>query len=64
MPPRGAAVYRGSSPHIAEGFGCGDRELWGRHYLFWHKGKPLCLIYEVFSPALEQYLGPQVTASQ
>lgn len=31
---------------------------WGRHYVFWHNGKPLTLIYEVFSTALEQYLGP------
>ncbi|MEM9091754.1 MAG: chorismate lyase, partial [Cyanobacteria bacterium P01_F01_bin.53] len=23
--------------------------FWGRHYLFWHHGKPLTLIYEVFS---------------
>lgn len=32
--------------------------LWGRHYLFWHHGKPLTLIYEVFSPYLSRYLGP------
>ncbi|MGB3572328.1 MAG: chorismate lyase [Phormidesmis sp.] len=32
--------------------------FWGRHYLFWHHGKPLTLIYEVFSPYLIQYLGP------
>lgn len=31
--------------------------FWGRHYLFWHKGKPLTLIYEVFSPYLRKYLG-------
>jgi chorismate lyase len=31
--------------------------FWGRHYLFWHHGQPLTLIYEVFSPHLEQYLG-------
>ncbi|MFM6197906.1 MAG: chorismate pyruvate-lyase family protein, partial [Dolichospermum sp.] len=27
-------------------------------YLFWHHGKPLTLIYEVFSPFLTKYLGP------
>jgi len=27
-------------------------------YLFWHRGKPLTLIYEVFSPYLTKYLGP------
>lgn len=31
--------------------------FWGRHYLFWHQGQPLTLIYEVFSPQLAQYLG-------
>ncbi|WP_264324270.1 chorismate lyase [Romeriopsis navalis] len=31
--------------------------FWGRHYLFWHHGQPLTLIYEVFSPQLQQYLG-------
>lgn len=32
--------------------------FWGRHYLFWHHGKPLTLIYEVFSPYITKYLGP------
>lgn len=32
--------------------------FWGRHYLFWHHGEPLTLIYEVFSPYLIRYLGP------
>ena len=32
--------------------------FWGRQYLFWHNGKPLTVIHEVFSPALEQFLGP------
>lgn len=31
--------------------------FWGRHYLFWHDRQPLTLIYEVFSPHLQQYLG-------
>jgi len=31
--------------------------FWGRHYLFWHHGQPLTLIYEVFSPYLVKYLG-------
>lgn len=31
--------------------------FWGRHYLFWHHGEPLTLIYEVFSPFLTKYLG-------
>jgi chorismate lyase len=36
--------------------------FWGRHYLFWHEGQPLTLIYEVFSPYLAQYLGPMQLA--
>jgi chorismate lyase len=31
--------------------------FWGRHYLFWHNGQPITLIYEVFSPYLSKYLG-------
>ena len=30
----------------------------GRHYLFWHHGRPLTVIYEVFSPKLSRWLGP------
>ena len=32
--------------------------FWGRQYFFWHDNKPLTLIYEVFSPALQRLLGP------
>ena len=31
--------------------------FWGRYYLFWHDCQPLTLIYEVFSPYLQKYLG-------
>lgn len=31
--------------------------FWGRYYLFWHDSQPLTLIYEVFSPYLQKYLG-------
>lgn len=31
--------------------------MWGREYVFWHDGKPLTVIHEVFSPALDDYLG-------
>lgn len=37
--------------------------FWGRHYLFWHYGKPFTLIYEVFSPYLIKYLGPMESQS-
>ncbi|MEM6424266.1 MAG: chorismate lyase [Cyanobacteria bacterium P01_D01_bin.128] len=50
-------IYYGYSPELASEFG-ESGPFWGRHYLFWHHGKPLTLIYEVFSPYLTRYLGP------
>jgi len=50
-------LYYGDSPALEEAFGQAG-PFWGRHYLFWHRGKPLTLIYEVFSPYLTRYLGP------
>ncbi|MCT0200063.1 chorismate lyase [Synechococcus sp. CS-1325] len=32
--------------------------FWSRHYRFFRGGKPLTVIREVFSPALEHWLGP------
>jgi chorismate lyase len=49
-------IYSGDSPALATAFG-ESGPFWGRHYLFWHHGQPLTLIYEVFSPYLQQYLG-------
>jgi chorismate lyase len=49
-------IYYGESPTLAQAFGEAG-PFWGRHYLFWHHGQPLTLIYEVFSPYLQQYLG-------
>jgi chorismate lyase len=49
-------IYYGTSTALSEGFDYPE-PCWGRHYLFWHRGKPLTLIYEVFSPALQEYLG-------
>jgi chorismate lyase len=49
-------IYYGTSPALAQAFGESE-PLWGRHYLFWHRGQPLTLIYEVFSPYLQRYLG-------
>ena len=46
----------GTSTALEESFGEAG-PFWGRHYLFWHDGQPLTLIYEVFSPYLERYLG-------
>jgi chorismate lyase len=49
-------IYYGESPVLAEAFGEAG-PFWGRHYVFWHRGEPLTLIYEVFSPYLQRYLG-------
>ena len=49
-------IYYGESPALAQAFG-ETGSFWGRHYLFWHRGEPLTLIYEVFSPYLQRYLG-------
>jgi chorismate--pyruvate lyase len=50
-------IYYGDSAALELAFG-ESGPLWGRHYLFWHYGRPLTLIYEVFSPYLTKYLGP------
>jgi chorismate lyase len=50
-------LYYGHNPHLEASFQ-ETGPFWGRHYLFWHHGKPLTLIYEVFSPYLTRYLGP------
>lgn len=49
-------IYYGHSPALESAFEQAG-PFWGRHYLFWHHGKPLTLIYEVFSPYLTKYLG-------
>ncbi|GAA6619610.1 chorismate lyase [Scytonema sp. NUACC26] len=50
-------IYYGDSTALESGFN-ETGPFWGRHYLFWHHGQPLTLIYEVFSPYLTKYLGP------
>ena len=50
-------IYCGDSVALESAFEQSG-PFWGRHYLFWHHGKPLTLIYEVFSPYLTKYLGP------
>ena len=52
-------VTYGKCPALEDPFGC-DGPFWGRDYVFWHGGKPLTVIHEVFSPALSQYLGPMM----
>ncbi len=48
-------IYCGHSDALELGFQQ-QGPFWGRHYLFWHHGQPLTLIYEVFSPYLVKYL--------
>lgn len=48
----------GNCPYLEERFQA-KGPFWGRQYLFWHNQEPLTLIYEVFSTALEEFLGPQ-----
>ncbi|PZO23321.1 MAG: DUF98 domain-containing protein [Leptolyngbya foveolarum] len=50
-------IYFGESAELEAAFEQ-KGPFWGRHYLFWHHGEPLTLIYEVFSPYLIRYLGP------
>ncbi len=50
-------VYHGHSAELEALLGCAG-PFWGRQYIFWHKQRPLTLIYEVFSTELEAYLGP------
>jgi chorismate lyase len=49
-------AFLGHSEALEKAFGC-PGPFWGRYYLFWHSGKPLTLIYEVFSTGLAAYLG-------
>ena len=45
-----------SADWLEEGFGEAG-PFWSRHYRFFRGGRPLTVIREVFSPALEQWLG-------
>lgn len=55
------SIYYGKSAALQSAFAQNDG-FWGRHYFFWHQGKPLTLIYEVFSPHLTKYIGPMALA--
>ncbi|WP_421659408.1 chorismate lyase [Leptothermofonsia sp. ETS-13] len=50
-------IYFGNSSALEHAFGQ-EGPFWGRHYLFWHHGQPLTLIYEVFSPLFNEILRP------
>jgi len=50
-------IYRGSCPELAGIFTAESSSdfYWGRHYLLWHGGRPITLIYEIFNPAIAKY---------
>eukprot|EP00850_Spirogloea_muscicola_P001615 SM000006S19380 [mRNA] locus=s6:419977:421148:+ [translate_table: standard] len=50
-------LYLGYSKPLERAFGT-EGPFWARLYVFYRDGKAITLIYEVFSPALDQYLGP------
>ncbi len=50
-------IHQGFSPGLAAAF-AHPGPYWGRHYLLWHGGEPLTMIYEIYSPAIAKYLGP------
>lgn len=50
------------APHLAQGFGHSG-PYWSRHYRFFRGGRELTVIREVFSPALEEWLGPALNPS-
>ncbi len=49
-------LYYGHCPALEPTFGQ-PGPYWGRHYLLWHGGQPLTMIYEIYSPAIARYLG-------
>jgi chorismate lyase len=63
-PPAPGAGGSGSGGELPPAGGdWGPRELWGRWYVMRQGGAPLCVVYEVFSPALERLLGPRHAVS-
>jgi chorismate lyase len=50
-------IYKGKCPNLAAAFGSEIDTYWGRHYLLWHGGEPITMIYEIYSPAIGKYLG-------
>lgn len=51
-------VYCGYNDELERAFGV-EGPFWGRHYIFWHRGEPITVVYEVFNPAaLSDALGP------
>ncbi len=53
-------LARVAAPWLERRFGHSG-PFWSRHYRFFRGGQPLTVIREVFSPALEHWLGPAVS---
>ena len=57
------ALYRKFSSYFTQFYSFYDRKFdregpfWGRYYIFWHGGKPLTVIQEVFSPGMDRWIG-------
>ena len=52
-----------TAPWLEQRFGVGG-PFWSRHYRFFRGGQPLTVIREVFSPALETWLGPATPSNR
>jgi len=55
-------VCLGDSEFLESAFGAWG-PLWGRSYTFYLDGAPLTVVYEVFSPGLDAFLGPSHPAA-
>jgi len=55
-------VYLGNAPALEAAWGVRG-PFWARHYIFWSGAQPLCVIYEVFSPELERFLGARTAGT-
>ena len=55
-------VYLGNAPKLEAAWDVRG-PFWARHYIFWAGDKPLCVIYEVFSPELERFLGARTAGT-
>jgi chorismate lyase len=51
-------VYHGKCPNLNGAFGNPENDTyWARHYLLWHGGEPITMLYEIYAPAISKYLG-------
>ena len=55
-------VYLGDAPALEAAWNVRG-PFWARHYIFWAGAQPLCVIYEVFSPELERFLGARTAGT-